>query len=101
MPFFIACLCARELPPLSSNIRCHVAQVCAEGAVTGGCQVASKLSAEDRERIEKAVEETISWLDSNSLAEADELEDKQKELEAIAQPIFSRMYQQGGGMRHS
>lgn len=60
------------------------------------CQVASKLSPEDRERIEKAVDETISWLDNNQLAEVDELEDKQKELEQIAQPIFSRMYQEGG-----
>ena len=31
------------------------------------------------------------------LAEVDEFEDKQKELEGIAQPIISRMYQQGAG----
>ena len=58
-------------------------------------QVASKLSQEDKERIEKAVDEAIAWLDSNQLAEVDELEDKRKELESIAQPIMTRMYQEG------
>ena len=58
-------------------------------------QVASKLSQEDKERIEKAVDEAISWLDSNQLAEVDEFEDKRKELESIAQPIMTRMYQEG------
>ena len=60
-----------------------------------GLQVASKLSPEDKERIEKAVDEAIAWLDSNQLAEADEYEDKRKELEEIAQPIMTRMYQEG------
>lgn len=58
-------------------------------------QVASKLSPEDKEKIEKAVDEAISWLDSNQLAEADEYEDKRKELESIAQPIMTHMYQEG------
>ncbi|CAK0783975.1 70-kilodalton heat shock protein [Coccomyxa viridis] len=60
-------------------------------------KVASKLSPEDKERIEKAVDEAIAWLDSNQLAEADEYEDKRKELEEIAQPIMTRMYQEGAG----
>jgi len=60
-----------------------------------GIQVASKLSPEDKEKIEKAVDEAISWLDSNQLAEVDEFEDKRKELEEIAQPIMTRMYQEG------
>ena len=60
-----------------------------------GLQVASKLSPEDKERIEKAVDEAIAWLDSNQLAEADEYEDKRKELEEVAQPIMTRMYQEG------
>ena len=37
-------------------------------------QVASKLDPADKEKITKEVEETISWLDSNQLAEVDELE---------------------------
>lgn len=31
------------------------------------------------------------------MAEVDEFEDKQKELEAIANPIISKMYQGAGG----
>ena len=57
--------------------------------------MADKLSPEDKEKIEKAVDETISWLDSNQLAEVDEFEDKRRELESIAQPIMTRMYQEG------
>ncbi len=71
----------------------HIA--CLMEVVTAACQVASKLSPEDKERIEKAVEDTINWLDANQLAEKDEFEDKQRELESIANPILSRMYQGG------
>ena len=46
-------------------------------------QVGSKLPPEDKERAEKAVQETLDWLDSNQLAEVEELEDKQKELEQV------------------
>ncbi|CAA0806478.1 Heat shock 70 kDa protein 5 [Striga hermonthica] len=49
------------------------------------------------EPIEKAVEETVEWLDRNQLAEVDELEDKLKEMEGICNPIISKMYQGGGG----
>ncbi|KAK4374895.1 hypothetical protein RND71_005572 [Anisodus tanguticus] len=58
-------------------------------------KIASKLSAEDKERIEKGVQETIEWLDKNQLAEVDELEDKLKELEGVCNPIIARMYQGG------
>ena len=58
-------------------------------------QVSSKISDEDKKRIEKAVDEAMEWLDSNQLAEVDELEDKQKEIEQICSPIISKMYQAG------
>ncbi|CAK9168879.1 unnamed protein product [Ilex paraguariensis] len=57
---------------------------------------AGKLDLADKEKIEKAVQETIEWLDRNQLAEVDELEDKLKELENICNPIISKMYQGGG-----
>ena len=60
-------------------------------------QVAGKLDAADKEKIEKEVEGAISWLDQNQLAEKDELEHKLKELEGVCSPIISKMYQ-GGGM---
>ncbi|KAL7257536.1 hypothetical protein ACSBR1_003776 [Camellia fascicularis] len=62
-------------------------------------KVGGKLDPADKEKIEKAVEEMIEWLDRNQLAEVDELEDKLKELENLCNPIISKMYQGGGGDR--
>lgn len=58
---------------------------------------AGKLAPGDKEKIEKAVNETIDWLDGNQLAEVDELEDKLKELEGLCNPIIAKMYQGGAG----
>ncbi|XP_056167618.1 heat shock 70 kDa protein-like [Syzygium oleosum] len=58
-------------------------------------KIAGKLNPEDKEKIEKAVNEVIEWLDRNQLAEVDEFEDKLKELEALCGPIISKMYQGG------
>ncbi|KAG1326542.1 heat shock 70 kDa protein [Cocos nucifera] len=60
-------------------------------------KIKAKLSEGDREKIEKAVEEAIAWLDGNQLAEVDEFEHKLKELEEVCNPIIARMYQEGGG----
>eukprot|EP01025_Chloroclados_australasicus_P018805 TRINITY_DN20009_c0_g3_i1.p2 TRINITY_DN20009_c0_g3~~TRINITY_DN20009_c0_g3_i1.p2 ORF type:complete len:643 (+),score=139.46 TRINITY_DN20009_c0_g3_i1:192-2120(+) len=57
-----------------------------------------QLSDSDKEKIKKAVEETIQWLDANQLAEVEEFEHKQKELESLCNPIIAAAYQaQGGG----
>ncbi|XP_043694753.1 heat shock 70 kDa protein-like [Telopea speciosissima] len=56
-----------------------------------------KLDPEDKKKIEKAVEDTIQWLEGNQLAEVEEFEDKMKELEALCNPIISKMYQGSGG----
>ena len=55
--------------------------------------VADKISEEDKEKIEDAVKETLDWIDDNESADASEFEEKQKELEAIANPIMSQFYQ--------
>ncbi|PRP75878.1 hypothetical protein PROFUN_15414 [Planoprotostelium fungivorum] len=57
---------------------------------------ASKLPADDKSKLEKAVDETIAWLESNQTAEKEEFESKQKELEGVAMPIMQKLYQQGG-----
>ena len=59
-------------------------------------QVAGKIAAEDKARMEAAVKETIDWLDANQLADVEEFEHKRKELEEVCSPIIARMYQQGG-----
>lgn len=60
-------------------------------------KVADKLDQEDKDKIKKAIDETIAWMDANELAEIDEIEDKQKELEGICNPIITKMYQAAGG----
>jgi len=60
-------------------------------------KVASQLDPADKEKIQKAVDEATSWLDQNQLAEVEEFEHKQKELEGICNPIITKMYQQAGG----
>merc|ERR1719211_612021 len=56
-----------------------------------------KFEADDKSKIETAVQETLDWLDKNQLAEKDEFEGKQKELEAIVNPIMMKVYQAAGG----
>eukprot|EP00466_Bigelowiella_natans_P009109 jgi/Bigna1/87650/estExt_fgenesh1_pg.C_220175 len=54
-----------------------------------------KIATADKERAQKSVDETIEWIEKNQNAEVDEFQDKQKELEAIINPIMSKLY--GGG----
>merc|ERR1712122_46897 len=56
-----------------------------------------KFEGGDKEKIEKAVQETLDWLDKSQLAEKDEFEGKQKELEGIVNPIMMKVYQAAGG----
>lgn len=56
-----------------------------------------KIPAEDREKLEEKVKETIAWLDGNQMAEAEEFQHKQKELEQLSAPIMTKMYQSAGG----
>ncbi|CAH2037420.1 unnamed protein product [Thlaspi arvense] len=60
-------------------------------------KLAQKLDQEDKQKIEKAIDETIEWIEGNQLAEVDEFEYKLKELEGICNPIISKMYQSGAG----
>ncbi|XP_061341486.1 heat shock cognate 70 kDa protein-like isoform X3 [Gastrolobium bilobum] len=60
-------------------------------------KIGGKLDPADKKKIEDAIEAAIQWLDSNQLAEADEFEDKMKELESICNPIIAKMYQGGAG----
>merc|ERR1712125_19311 len=57
-------------------------------------EVKDKIPADKKSELEKAIEDTISWLDANQSAEKEEYEEKQKSLEGIAMPILQAM---GGG----
>jgi len=56
-----------------------------------------KIDSSDRQTITNKIEETQKWMDANSLAEKEEFEHKQKELEKIFNPIISKVYQGAGG----
>lgn len=55
-------------------------------------KLGGKLSEEDKETIEKAVEEQISWLDGHQDAEVEDFKTHKKELEDIVQPIMTKLY---------
>lgn len=58
--------------------------------------IKNKIPESDRQKILTQVNEVLSWLDNNQLAEKDEFEDKQKSLEAVCRPVISKMYQGAG-----
>jgi len=61
-------------------------------------KVKDKISGSEIKVINDKCDDTIKWLDANQLAEVEEFNDKQKELEGICNPIVTKLYQQGGGM---
>jgi len=60
-------------------------------------KLGSKISDEDKETIEEAIKETLEWLDDNKDASKDDYSEKQKALEAICNPIVTKLYQASGG----
>ncbi|GJP30296.1 hypothetical protein CLOM_g457 [Closterium sp. NIES-68] len=60
-------------------------------------KIGSKLGAEDKQRVEGVVHATLEWLDGNELAEVEEFEEKQRELEGVCSPIMARIYQGNAG----
>jgi len=58
--------------------------------------IKDKIDAADKEKLETAINEMISWLDASQTASTEEFEGRQKELEAVASPIMMKIYQQGG-----
>jgi len=56
-----------------------------------------KISDDDRKKVLDKVNDTLAWLESNQLAEKEEFDDRQKELEGICNPIITKLYQSAGG----
>merc|ERR1719157_204251 len=59
--------------------------------------LSEKLEDEEKEKIQEALKDGQSWLDSNPEADAEEIKEKQKEVEGVCAPIVSKHYGQGGG----
>jgi len=56
-----------------------------------------KVSEDDKETLEKAIKDALEFLEQNPTADKDEYDEQYKTLEKIVQPIFSKLYGQGGG----
>jgi len=59
-------------------------------------KVKDKISEDDMKKIVDKCDEAIKWLDGNQLAEVEEFNDKQKEVEAVCNPIITKLYQNAG-----
>jgi heat shock protein 1/8 len=57
-----------------------------------------KISASDKKSVLDKVDEVLKWLDSNQMAEKEEFEHKQKELQDVCNPIMTKLYQGAGGV---
>mmetsp|Transcript_1173 Transcript_1173/g.1786 ORF Transcript_1173/g.1786 Transcript_1173/m.1786 type:complete len:674 (+) Transcript_1173:123-2144(+) len=60
-------------------------------------KVASKLEAGDKKTLEDAIDKVIEFLDHSPNSEKEEFDEKLKELEDIANPIMTKLYQGAGG----
>lgn len=60
--------------------------------------VASKIAANEKEQIEKAIQAEMTWLDNlhGELVSKEEYDRRQKDLEKIVNPIITKLYQQSG-----
>lgn len=56
-----------------------------------------KIPDADKTTILEKCNETIKWLDANQLADKEEYDHRQKELEAVCNPIITKLYGAAGG----
>ena len=53
---------------------------------------ADRLSPDDKKDLEDSIDEILDWMDGNPEAEKEEYDEKQKEVENIANPIMRQLY---------
>merc|ERR1712038_1033282 len=59
--------------------------------------LADKLSPEDKKELQDIIDETLDWMEENPEADKEDYDEKQKEVENIANPIMRQMYSGGEG----
>merc|ERR1712127_717781 len=74
----------------------HSMRSAAEGSADNR-GLSDKLDDDEKEQIDEAIKDGQSWLDSHPDVDAEEIKDKQKEVEGVCAPIISKYYQAGGG----
>merc|ERR1719434_334895 len=58
--------------------------------------IADKISEDDKEAIEKALDDVNEWLDDNQDAEKEDFDEKLKEVQDTCNPIIQKVYQASG-----
>jgi len=58
--------------------------------------IGDKISEDDKEAIEKALEDVNEWLDDNQDAEKEDFDEKLKEVQDTCNPIIQKVYQASG-----
>merc|ERR1711957_1136697 len=56
-------------------------------------QLSESMNGGDKEELTTAIEEALVWLEDNPAAEKEEYDEKQKEVEQIANPIIKKAYE--------
>jgi heat shock protein 5 len=74
----------------------HSMKVAAEGSGDNK-GLSEKLDDDEKQTIMDAVKDGEEWLQSNAEADAEEIKEKQKEVEGTCAPIVSKYYQAGAG----
>jgi len=60
-------------------------------------KLGGKISDEDKETISEAVKKTLEWVDDNAEATKEDFQQQLKDIEAICNPIVSKLYGSSGG----
>merc|ERR1719405_480352 len=80
-----------------TNEKGRLSQADIDRMVSEAEKLQDKFDAGDKDKIESAVQECLDWLERNQMAETEEFEAKQKELEGVVNPIMMKVYQSAGG----
>ena len=59
--------------------------------------LAGKIDAGDKKKVEEKCDECLKWLDANQLAESEEFDAMKKELEAVVNPIYTKLHRPNEG----
>ena len=60
-----------------------------------------KLSDEEKSTLETTIRDGLQWLEDNTSAEKDDYQSKQREIEAVVNPIMQRAYQSSSSSSQS
>ena len=60
-------------------------------------KIKDKISENEKEELEKKISEILTFIEKNEDLEKEEYEEKENELKNLANPIITKIYQQGSG----